>query len=59
MKRHTLILLATAGPVALARHTALAHPGWGIVIDPQGQVFFQDSAALMIWKIDAAGKVIP
>src|SRR5690349_16209930 len=33
------------------------HPGSGIVVDPQGQVFFQDSLGRAIWKIDAAGKL--
>jgi hypothetical protein len=36
---------------------AAAHPGSGIVVDSQGQVFFQDSVARTIWKIDASGKV--
>jgi sugar lactone lactonase YvrE len=36
-----------------------AHPGSGIVVDAQGQVFFQDSVARTIWKIDAQGKVTP
>src|SRR5262245_15992497 len=36
---------------------ASAHPGSGIVVDPQGQVFFQDSAGRAIWKIDAQGKL--
>src|SRR6266404_7388491 len=35
---------------------AFAHPGSGIVVDPQGQVFFQDSLGRAIWKIDAQGK---
>jgi hypothetical protein len=32
--------------------SATAHPGSGIVVDPQGNVFFQDSAARTIWKVD-------
>lgn len=36
---------------------AAAHPGSGIVVDAQGQVFFQDSAARTIWKIDTRGQV--
>src|SRR5258708_5358500 len=36
---------------------ASAHPSSGIVVDPQGQVFFQDSAGRAIWKIDAQGKL--
>lgn len=35
----------------------LAHPGSGIVVDAQGNVFFQDSAARTIWKIDPQGKL--
>jgi hypothetical protein len=41
----------------IAMAAALAHPGSGIVVDQQGQVFFQDSAARTIWKIDSQGKV--
>src|SRR5262245_15672454 len=37
--------------------TAVAHPGSGIVVDAQGNVYFQDSAARTIWKIDPQGKV--
>jgi hypothetical protein len=37
--------------------TVLAHPGSGIVVDAQGNVFFQDSVARSIWKIDAQGNV--
>jgi hypothetical protein len=33
--RHSLILLALAA-------TAGAHPGWGIVVDRTGNVFFTD-----------------
>src|SRR5262245_56107588 len=34
-----------------------AHPGSGIVVNEQGQVFFQDSAGRAIWKIDSDGKL--
>lgn len=36
---------------------ATAHPGSGIVVDQQGRVFFQDSAAGAIWMIDPKGKL--
>ena len=36
---------------------ASAHPSTGIVVDGQGQVFFQDIAGDVIWKIDAEGKL--
>jgi sugar lactone lactonase YvrE len=57
MRKETFVLLAMAGQFALPTHTASAHPGSGIVVDPQGQIFFQDSAARTIWKIDTRGKV--
>lgn len=37
--------------------TAVAHPGSGIVVDAQGNVFFQDGIARTIWKIDPQGRV--
>jgi sugar lactone lactonase YvrE len=40
----------------LFARSASAHPGSGIVIDPQGQVFFTDTGH-SVWKIDAAGKL--
>ena len=57
MKHCIITLLAIAAHGGFTSFTASAHPGSGIVIDPQGQVFFQDSAARTVWKIDAAGKV--
>src|SRR5262245_51589836 len=49
-----IILLTILGA---ASFLAVAHPGSGIVVDAQGNVFFQDSAAGAIWKIDPQGKV--
>ncbi len=49
-----VILLTILGA---ASFTAAAHQGSGIVVDAQGNVFFQDSAARTIWKIDPQGKV--
>jgi len=34
-----------------------AHPGWGIAVDQQGQVYFTDLKT--VWKIDAQGKLSP
>ncbi len=36
-------------------HLAVAHPGWGLVIDRQGSVYFTDLER--VWKIDAEGRV--
>jgi hypothetical protein len=49
-----VIMLTILG---VASFTVAAHPGSGIVVDAQGNVFFQDSAARTIWKIDTQGKV--
>jgi hypothetical protein len=57
MKNQTLVLLSIAAQVVLSSETVSAHPGSGIVVDPQGQVFFQDSAARTIWRIDTIGQV--
>lgn len=35
--------------------SAAAHPGWGIVIDRQGQVYFTDLQG--VWKIDRGGRL--
>jgi sugar lactone lactonase YvrE len=50
----TILVIASFG---LAARTALAHPSSGIVVDQQGQVFFQDTLGGAIWKIDAQGKL--
>src|SRR5262245_60273636 len=39
----------------IAAH-ASAHPGSGIAVDPQGEVYFTDTGHA-VWKIDAAGKL--
>jgi hypothetical protein len=51
--------LAIAALLSSPAPLALAHPGSGIVVDSKGQVFFQDSAARTIWKIDTRGKLTP
>jgi sugar lactone lactonase YvrE len=51
---NSLILLMILGA---ASFMAVAHPGSGIVVDVQGNVYFQDSAARTIWKIDSQGKL--
>ena len=43
--------------LALPARIASAHPSSGIVVDQQGQVFFQDIVAGAIWKIDTQGKL--
>jgi sugar lactone lactonase YvrE len=36
---------------------SLAHPGSGIVVDDRGNVFFQDTTAKTVWRIDPAGRL--
>ena len=50
-------LFAVAGVCAAFPDAASAHPSSGIVVDGQGQVYFQDIAGDVIWKIDAEGKL--
>jgi sugar lactone lactonase YvrE len=45
------------GSLVLSAQTASGHPSSGIVVDQEGQVFFQDIVAGAIWKIDAQGKL--
>jgi sugar lactone lactonase YvrE len=42
---------------ALSARSTSAHPSSGIVVDQQGQVFFQDIVAGVVWKIDALGQL--
>src|SRR5262249_12393730 len=49
-------VLAAALLVLLAAE-ARPHPGSGIVVDQQGQVYFQDSVGRAIWKVDADGRL--
>lgn len=35
--------------------TALAHEGWGIVVDRQGQIYFSDIPTRTIWRITREG----
>jgi sugar lactone lactonase YvrE len=49
-------ILAIAS-LALPARTASAHPSSGIVVDQQGQVFFQDIVGGAIWKIDTQGNL--
>jgi sugar lactone lactonase YvrE len=43
--------------VALFNGGTSAHPSSGIVVDPMGNVFFQDIVGGVIWKIDDQGKL--
>jgi hypothetical protein len=57
MNRRIPTTILVIGSFALSACTASAHPSSGIVVDQQGQVFFQDVLSVAIWKIDAQGKL--
>lgn len=46
-----LVLLAIT--LAVCSGAALAHPGWGIVVDNRGNVFYTDLK--QVWKVEPAG----
>lgn len=54
MKHSFIILLALA--FLFIRNSVLAHPGSGIVVDRQGNVYFVDTGS-GVYKIDRAGKL--
>ena len=56
MRIHVLILLTAVVQASLTTFTASAHPGSGIVVDKQGNVFFSDLDRGVL-KIDSRGKV--
>jgi hypothetical protein len=51
------VLHVAAANVALLPLVALAHPGSGIVVDAQGQVYFTDTGE-GVWKIDVNRKLV-
>jgi hypothetical protein len=42
----------SAGLLLLGCSTAHAHPGWGIVVDSRGQIYFGDVIHNIVWRID-------
>jgi hypothetical protein len=54
MKNHTAVLIGLAGLFTSILNTALAHPASGIVVDPEGQIFFVYRG---VCKVDAQGKL--
>jgi hypothetical protein len=54
MKRMIIALLAIL--LAGAAYEVLAHPGSGIVVDRQGNIYFVDTGS-GVWKIDRNGKL--
>jgi hypothetical protein len=57
INRRISATILALGALALPARTTSAHPSSGIVVDEQGQVFFQDIVGGAIWKIDAQGNL--
>jgi len=55
-RRNIQILLVALVTAGLAITAVFAHPGSGLVVDRQGQVYFIDTGK-GIWKIDAQGRL--
>jgi sugar lactone lactonase YvrE len=51
------IILAILAWYSLFSDTALAHEGWGIVVDRQGQIYFSDIPTNTIWRITREGNL--
>ncbi len=49
------VCLAFAAFAALASKPLSAHPAWGIIVDPSGQVYFSDLET--VWRIDSLGRL--
>ena len=43
--------------LGLTARDALGHPSSGIVVNANGEVFFQDAVGRSIWKIDSRGRL--
>jgi hypothetical protein len=48
------LVLAAVFFLMTAAGSALAHPGWGIVVDSRGNVFYTDLA--QVWKVEPSGR---
>ena len=58
LKKISLIsFLALLGLMVLTSAQALAHPGWGIVVNKKGEIYFGDVNRNIVWKIDTRGIV--
>ncbi len=51
------IIMAIVAQCCLFSDTALAHEGWGIVVDRQGQIYFSDIPTNSIWRITREGNL--
>jgi len=52
-----MVGLAVLTSCYFCAQTALAHEGWGIVVDRQGQIYFADIPMNTIWRINRQGKL--
>ena len=58
-KSSYLLLLISLLTIQLLSMRSFAHPGWGIVVDRRGNIYFGDVNRNIVWKIDEKGIVTP
>ena len=51
------VVVAVLGACLFGVETVLAHEGWGIVVDRQGQIYFTDIPTNTIWRITREGRL--
>lgn len=50
-------IISTLAICAVFAGDASAHPGWGILLDREGQIFFSDVQTNTIWKLNREGRL--
>jgi hypothetical protein len=56
MKRKATIVITTLVTLAVA-NSALAHPGSGIAVDREGQIYFTQTNGRGTWKVSPKGEL--
>jgi len=56
MKTKPIIIITTLVTLAVA-NSALAHPGSGIAVDREGQVYFTQTNGKGTWKVSSKGEL--
>ena len=57
LRHTTLFLFALFAACALPPAPALAHEGWGIVVDGRGHVYFTDIPTNTVWRLTRDGRL--
>jgi hypothetical protein len=57
--RRTLLVVTLSAVLVWLPLSVSAHPGWGIRVDSEGEVFFSDVERNRVWKISRRGTLVP